>query len=61
MADTRAIDTPLEETVWAMNHVIQQGKALYWGTSEWSAAQIREAYDIARREHLIPPVMEQPE
>ncbi len=53
--------TPIEETVWAMNHVVQQGKAFYWGTSEWSAEQIREAYQIARREHLIPPVMEQPE
>ena len=55
------IDTPIEETVWAMNHVINQGKALYWGTSEWSAAEIRRAYDIARREHLIPPTMEQPQ
>jgi voltage-dependent potassium channel beta subunit len=55
------IDTPLEETVWAMHQVVQQGKALYWGTSEWSAAQIRQAYDIARREHLIPPTMEQPQ
>ena len=55
------IDTPIEETVWAMSHVVQQGKALYWGTSEWSAAQISRAYDIARREHLIPPTMEQPQ
>ncbi len=55
------VDTPVEETVWAMNHVIQQGKALYWGTSEWSAERIRRAYDIARREHLIPPLMEQPQ
>ncbi len=55
------IDTPIEETVWAMNHILQQGKALYWGTSEWSAAQIRRAHDIARREHLIPPTMEQPQ
>ncbi len=53
--------TPIEETVWAMNLLIQQGKAFYWGTSEWSATQIMEAYGIARREHLIPPVMEQPE
>lgn len=44
-----------------MNHVINQGKAFYWGTSEWSMAQIMEAYHIARREHLIPPLMEQPE
>jgi len=55
------IYTPIEETVWAMNQVIQQGKALYWGTSEWSADQIWEAYGIARREHLIPPTMEQPQ
>ncbi len=55
------IYTPIEETVWAMNQVILQGKALYWGTSEWSAARIMEAYGIARREHLIPPLMEQPE
>ncbi|MGB9672796.1 MAG: potassium channel beta subunit family protein, partial [Anaerolineales bacterium] len=53
--------TPIEETVWAMNLIIQQGKAFYWGTSEWSAAQIMEAYGVARREHLIPPLMEQPE
>ena len=53
--------TPIEETVWAMNSIINQGKALYWGTSEWSAEQIMEAYGIARREHLIPPSMEQPE
>jgi len=55
------INTPIEETVWAMNQVIQQGKALYWGTSEWSASSIMESYGIARREHLIPPLMEQPE
>jgi len=54
-------DTPIEETVWAMNHVINQGKAFYWGTSEWSAQQIMEAYSIARRENLIPPTMEQPQ
>lgn len=55
------IETPIEETVRAMSHLIDQGKALYWGTSEWSAAQIRQAYDLARREHLNPPTMEQPE
>ncbi|MFT5233141.1 MAG: voltage-dependent potassium channel beta subunit [Candidatus Krumholzibacteriia bacterium] len=55
------VGTPIEETVRAMSHLIDQGKALYWGTSEWSAVQIRQAYDIARREHLIPPTMEQPE
>ena len=55
------IHTPIEETVWAMNQVINQGKAFYWGTSMWSAQQIMDAYGIARREHLIPPVMEQPQ
>ena len=55
------IHTPVEETVWAMNQIIQQGKAFYWGTSQWSAQQIMDAYGIARREHLIPPLMEQPE
>ncbi|MCK4898891.1 MAG: aldo/keto reductase, partial [Anaerolineales bacterium] len=55
------LHTPIEETVWAMNHVINQGKAFYWGTSEWSAQQIMQAYAIARREHLIPPLMEQPQ
>lgn len=55
------IHTPIEETVRAMNHIINQGKAFYWGTSEWSAEQITEAYQIARREHLISPLMEQPE
>lgn len=53
--------TPIEETVRAMNFVIDQGMAFYWGTSEWSARQIMEAYAIARREHLIPPLMEQPQ
>lgn len=53
--------TPIEETVWAMNQVINQGKAFYWGTSEWSAAEIMAAHSAARREHLIPPLMEQPE
>lgn len=53
--------TPIEEVVWSMHMLIQQGKALYWGTSEWSAERIREAHDFARREHLIPPQMEQPE
>ncbi|PIQ28253.1 aldo/keto reductase [bacterium (Candidatus Blackallbacteria) CG17_big_fil_post_rev_8_21_14_2_50_48_46] len=53
--------TPIEETVRAMTHLINQGKALYWGTSEWSAEQIREAAAIAKQEHLIAPTMEQPE
>jgi voltage-dependent potassium channel beta subunit len=54
-------ETPIEETVRAMNTLIEQGKVFYWGTSEWSAQQITEAYGIARREHLIPPLMEQPQ
>jgi voltage-dependent potassium channel beta subunit len=54
-------ETPIEETVRAMNHVIDRGKALYWGTSEWNAEQIRTACEIARRERLIPPAMEQPQ
>ena len=45
----------------AMTHVINQGKAFYWGTSEWSASQIQEAYRVARQYHLIPPVVEQPQ
>lgn len=54
-------DTPIEETVRAMNHVLNQGKALYWGTSEWSAEEIREAAVIAETNHLIGPLMEQPQ
>lgn len=53
--------TPIEETVWAMNLVIQRGQALYWGTSEWSAEEIMRAVGVARREHLIAPLTEQPE
>lgn len=55
------IHTPIEETVRAMTHLINQGKAFYWGTSEWSAQQLQEAITIAQREHLIAPTMEQPE
>ena len=55
------IFTPIEEIVWTMNILIQQGKAFYWGTSEWPASMIMDAYGIAMREHLIPPTMEQPE
>lgn len=55
------IHTPVEESVRAMTYLVNSGKALYWGTSEWSAAQIMEAYAVARQEHLIPPQMEQPE
>lgn len=53
--------TPLEETVWAMHDIISRGKALYWGTSEWSADEIRAAWEIAERHHLHKPVMEQPQ
>ncbi len=55
------LSTPIEETVRAMNWLIDQGKAFYWGTSEWNAEQLREAHEIARREHLIGPTMEQPQ
>lgn len=53
--------TPIEETVWAMHNLIEWGKALYWGTSEWSAAEIISAIEIADRHHLHKPVMEQPQ
>ncbi|MEH0168214.1 potassium channel beta subunit family protein [Paucibacter sp. JuS9] len=53
--------TPIEETVRAMSDMITQGKALYWGTSEWSASDIRAAWEIAERHHLHKPVMEQPQ
>lgn len=54
-------NTPIEETVRAMDTLIQQGKILYWGTSEWSAQEIMEAYGIARQYGLTPPTMEQPQ
>ena len=54
-------DTPIEETVWAMHDIITSGKALYWGTSEWKADEIRAAYEIAERHHLHKPVVEQPQ
>jgi len=54
-------DTPVEETVYAMHDIIASGKALYWGTSEWSAGEIVEAYEIAERHHLRKPAMEQPQ
>jgi voltage-dependent potassium channel beta subunit len=54
-------ETPIEETVRAMTELILQGKVLYWGTSEWSAQEIMEAYSDARQYDLIPPTMEQPE
>lgn len=54
-------DTPIGETVWAMHNLIAQGKILYWGTSEWSAAEIEEAYVFAKENYLTPPTMEQPQ
>jgi len=54
-------DTPVEETVWAMDGLVRQGKVLYWGTSEWPAALIREAAKIARAHHLHAPSVEQPQ
>jgi voltage-dependent potassium channel beta subunit len=54
-------NTPIEETVWAMHDMIERGKALYWGTSEWSAAEIMGAWQVAERHHLRKPVVEQPE
>jgi voltage-dependent potassium channel beta subunit len=54
-------DTPIEETVFAMNDIVRQGYALYWGTSEWSAQEIKEAYAIADKRNLIAPTMEQPQ
>ena len=53
--------TPIEETVWTMHNLIQQGKVLYWGTSEWSAQEIMEAHMVAQRYNLIGPSMEQPQ
>jgi len=55
------VETPIEETVRAMSYLVENGYAFYWGTSEWSAEQIRHAYEVARREHLVPPTMEQPQ
>lgn len=54
-------DTPIAETVLAMDTLIRQGKVLYWGTSEWSAAQLQEAVAVARAQHLHLPSMEQPQ
>ena len=53
--------TPIAETVWAMNHLISQGKIFYWGTSEWSAQQIMEAHMVAKEYQLIGPTVEQPQ
>lgn len=52
--------TPIEETVWAMHNLIERGQALYWGTSEWAAADILDAIEIAELHHLHKPVVEQP-
>ncbi|MEQ8924501.1 MAG: aldo/keto reductase [Fulvivirga sp.] len=54
-------ETPIEETVWSMHNLIQQGKVLYWGTSEWSAQEIIEAHMVAKQYNLIGPTMEQPQ
>ncbi|RMG93201.1 MAG: voltage-dependent potassium channel subunit beta [Chloroflexi bacterium] len=54
-------EVPMEEVVWTMTNLIEQGKVLYWGTSEWSAQQLMEAYSVARQYNLIPPTMEQPQ
>jgi voltage-dependent potassium channel beta subunit len=54
-------DTPIEETVWAMHDMVARGQALYWGTSEWPAADIRAAWEIAERTGLRKPIVEQPE
>jgi voltage-dependent potassium channel beta subunit len=54
-------ETPIEETVWAMSDIIDRGQALYWGTSEWAADEIRAAWEVAERHHLHKPVMEQPQ
>ena len=53
--------TPIEETVWAMHNIVEWGKAMYWGTSEWAASEIIEAIQIAERHHLHKPVVEQPQ
>ena len=54
-------ETSIAETVWTMHQLIMQGKVMYWGTSEWSAEEIRQAHAIAEQHHLIAPVMEQPQ
>lgn len=55
------VNVPIEEVVWTMHNLIQQGKILYWGTSQWSGAEIMEAHRVAQQYHLIGPVMEQPQ
>ena len=55
------VETPIEETVRAMSDLVAQGKVMYWGTSEWTAQQLTEAYGVARQHNLVPPTMEQPQ
>ena len=55
------LETPVEESVWTMHNLIQQGKILYWGTSEWTAQEIQEAITVARQNNLIAPMVEQPQ
>ena len=55
------VETPIEETVRAMSDLVSQGKVMYWGTSEWTAQQLTEAYGVARQYNLVPPSMEQPQ
>jgi len=55
------VETPIEETVRAMSYLVDNGYAFYWGTSEWSAQKIRHAHEVAHRERLVPPTMEQPQ
>lgn len=54
-------NVPIEEVVWTMHNLIQQGKVLYWGTSQWSGAEIMEAHRVAQQYHLIGPTVEQPQ
>ncbi|HTT11624.1 MAG TPA: aldo/keto reductase [Burkholderiaceae bacterium] len=54
-------NTPIEETVWAMHDIVTSGRATYWGTSEWSADEVRAAWEVSERHHLHKPVMEQPQ
>jgi voltage-dependent potassium channel beta subunit len=54
-------ETPITETVWAMDTLVRQGKVMYWGTSGWAASDIEEAHRVARENHLVPPSMEQPQ
>jgi voltage-dependent potassium channel beta subunit len=54
-------NTPIQEVVWTMHNLIQQGKILYWGTSQWSSAEIMEAHSVAQQYRLIGPTMEQPQ